>query len=143
MPLYTHINLCMVWRIHLHKSFTYINAHIEHFQRSPCRTIHKSSITTPIIFHSLLFVTNIFNALPRLDMYGWHDATIITWLPITMWWCWGWIHNLCNNLCMLWDDYASRKGHHIFYFLKTKLKWSTFIIGWQDVEWFQSRTNMR
>jgi hypothetical protein len=32
-----------------------------------------------------------------------------------MWWCWGWIHNLCDCLCMQWDNYASGIWHHIFH----------------------------
>ena len=42
----------------------------EHIHCSQCGTMHRSSMTTPIVVHSLLlFVTNMFNTLLRLDNY--------------------------------------------------------------------------
>ena len=50
-----------------------------HIQCSQCGTLHRSSITIPIVFHSpLLFVTIMFNTPLHLDIYEWQDAMIIT-----------------------------------------------------------------
>ena len=57
----------------------------EHIQCSQCGTMHRSSVTTPITFHSLLlFVTNMFNTLFHPDIYEGQDAGIITQQPTTM-----------------------------------------------------------
>ena len=51
----------------------------EHIQCSQYGAMHRSSISTPVIFHYvLLFVTNMFITLIRLDIYEWQGATIIT-----------------------------------------------------------------
>ena len=57
----------------------------ERIQCSQCGTMYRSSITTPTVLHSLiLFVTNMFNTLLYLNIYKWHDATIIAQRQTTM-----------------------------------------------------------
>ena len=54
----------------------------EHFQY---RTMYKTFVTTPIVFHSLLFiVTNMFNMLFRLDIYEWQDVNLTKYSDVTV-----------------------------------------------------------
>ena len=58
----------------------------EHIQGTECETMYRSFVTTPIISHYLLlFVTNMFNTLLRLDIYKWQDVRITTQRPTIMW----------------------------------------------------------
>jgi hypothetical protein len=90
--------------------------------------MHRSSVTTPIIFQFLLllFVTNMFNTLLSLNIHKWQDVTIITWQIIVMWWYWGCSRNFVTTFACI--GRIIQLGGNTTFFIFVKLKtWHSWL----------------